>query len=56
MDNNKNLYNVTWLGESESHFNIELDDNEKQILEKFLKIAEDFVPAYDIPSITFEHV
>ena len=49
----KKLYNITWINNSESEFGIELTDEEKDIIKRFLDVAEKHVVDYDMPSVYF---
>lgn len=53
MADTKNKYKVTWINNSESEFEIELTDEEKNIIKRFLDVAEKHVADYDMPSVYF---
>lgn len=53
MADTKNKYKVAWINNSESEFEIELTDEEKNIIKRFLDVAEKHVADYDMPSVYF---
>ena len=57
MDN-MNKYEVTWMGESETQFEVNMTAEEVETINKFMKYAhkDGGVPHYDMPYIRFEEV
>ena len=53
MAESRTKYNVAWINNSESKFEIELTEEEKNVITKFLDIAEKHVVDYDMPSVYF---
>ena len=53
MADPKKKYNVTWMNESDTEFEIELTDSEKDIIIRFLNKAAEHVAAFDMPSVYF---
>ena len=53
-----NKYEVTWMGESETQFEIDMTPEEVETINKFMEYAykDGGVPHYDIPYIKFEEV
>ena len=53
MADTRKIHKVTWINNSESEFEIELTDEEKNIIKRFLDVAEKHVVDYDMPSVYF---
>ena len=53
MADTRKIHKVTWINNSESVFEVDMTDEEKLAVKRFLDVASEHVVGYDMPSVYF---